>query len=375
MPVTRGVRSVTPAQKRQKRDVDYVFYELTRSICPECRRVVDAHILLRNNKVYMRKRCPEHGEVEALVYGDAKAYMTASRFNKPGTIPLEFTTNLNRGCPHDCGLCPDHQQHACLGIIEVNSACNMDCPLCFANAGAGFTLTLAEVEGILDDFVRTEGHPEVVQFSGGEPSIHPQIIPMLRAAKDRTIRHVMLNTNGKRIAHDDRFIAELAEIRPSIYFQFDGFSERTYEIMRAEPGILPEKLRALDRLAEIGCPVILVPAIERGVNEHEGGAIVRSGLEVEHVEPHDSALGDLVEMVRQRLDAANLLIALGKLKLRGADLVQAQVLARRALEEVRDGRLGYAIVTAVRPLTPRDAVGTVGGAPGHEPSPPLPMKR
>lgn len=100
-----------------------------------------------------------------------------------------------------------------------------------------------------------------------------------------------------------------------------------------------------------------------------------AGLEVEHVEPHDSALGDLVEAVRQRLDAANLLIALGKLKLRGADLVQAQVLARRALEEVRDGRLGYAIVTAVRPLTPRDAVGTVGGAPGHEPSPPLPMKR
>jgi hypothetical protein len=262
-----------------KRDSDYVFYELTRSICPECRRVVDAQILLRDNRVVMRKRCPEHGRFESLVYGDAHAYTSAARFNKPGTVPLEFSTEVAQGCPHDCGLCPDHQQHVCLGIIEVNSACNMDCPLCFANAGAGFTLTLEEVEEILDRLVATEGSPEVVQFSGGEPSIHPQIVPMLKAAKRRNIRHVMLNTNGKRIAADDAFLAELAEVRPSIYFQFDGFDARTYELLRAEPDILPTKLCALDRLASIGCGVVLVPAVERGVNDHEVGAIVRFALE------------------------------------------------------------------------------------------------
>jgi len=64
---------------------------------------------------------------------------------------------------------PDHQQHACLGIIEVNSACNMNCPLCFAGASPGFILSMQEVEAVLGDFVRTEGNPEVVQFSGGEP--------------------------------------------------------------------------------------------------------------------------------------------------------------------------------------------------------------
>jgi 7,8-dihydro-6-hydroxymethylpterin dimethyltransferase len=264
---------VTPAG-RVKRDADYVFFELTRSICPECRRVIDAHVLPRDGKGYMRKRCPEHGQFEGLVYGDAEAYTRNARFNKPGTIPHEFTHEVRDGCPHDCGLCPDHQQHVCLGIIEVNSACNMDCPLCFANAGAGFNLTLQEVEEILDDLVRTEGNPEVVQFSGGEPSIHPQIIEMLWAAKRRGIRHVMLNTNGKRIANDDRFVEQLAEIKPSIYFQFDGFDERTYEIIRAEPQILEEKLRALDRLAGTGCKVMLVPAVERGVNEHEVGRIV-----------------------------------------------------------------------------------------------------
>ncbi|MFI5274491.1 MAG: radical SAM protein [Ktedonobacterales bacterium] len=263
---------------RVKHDVDYVFYELTRSICPDCRRVIDAKILLRDNKVYMRKRCPEHGEFESLIYGDAALYTSSAKFNKPGTVPLEFSTDVRLGCPYDCGLCPDHQQHTCLGIIEVNSACNMNCPLCFANAGAGFNLTLAEVEGILDHLIATEGNPEVVQFSGGEPSIHPKIIEMMRAAKQRNIRYVMLNTNGKRIADDDTFLAELAEIRPSIYFQFDGFERETYRIIRGEPDILEQKLRALDRLAAIGLDVVLVPAVERDVNLHEVGAIVKFAI-------------------------------------------------------------------------------------------------
>ncbi len=262
-----------------KRDADYVFFELTRSICPTCRRSIDAQILLRLGKVYMRKRCPEHGQFEALVYSDADAYVRNARYNKPGTIPLAFSSEVQQGCPFDCGLCPEHQQHVCLGIIEVNSACNMDCPLCFANAGPGFNLTLEEVEEILDHLVETEGNPQVVQFSGGEPSIHPQIVPMLRTAKERGIDHVMLNTNGKRIARDDRFLADLAQVRPSIYFQFDGFEERTYELLRAEPGILPEKLKALDRLAEIDLGVVLVAAVERGTNEHEVGRLVRFAIE------------------------------------------------------------------------------------------------
>ena len=260
-------------------DSDYVFHELTRSICPNCRRVIDAKILLRDNKVFMSKRCPQCGPFLSLVYGDANAYVSFARYNKPGTIPLAHGAKIERGCPHDCGLCPDHEQHACLGIIEVNSACDMDCPLCFADAGPGFSLTLEEVEDMLDDYVRTEGRPEVVQFSGGEPTIHPQIIDFIRAAKIRDIRFVMLNTNGKRIARDDQFLEQLNEVRPAFYFQFDGFERETYRIIRGEPDILEEKLRALDRLAQIGLNVTIVPAIERGVNEHEIGKIVEFAIE------------------------------------------------------------------------------------------------
>ncbi len=105
-----------------KQDANYVFYELTRSICPVCRQVIDAKILLRDNKVYMHKRCPDHGFFEALVYADAQAYTNSTKFNKPGTIPLHFNTDIVNGCPHDCGLCPDHEKNACESINENNSA-------------------------------------------------------------------------------------------------------------------------------------------------------------------------------------------------------------------------------------------------------------
>ena len=150
----------------------------------------------------------------------------------------------------------------------------MDCPLCFSTAGPGFSLTLEEVEAMLDDFVRTEGVPEVVQFSGGEPTIHPQIIDFVKAAKARGIRFVMINTNGKRIARDDTFVEQLAEVQPAFYFQFDGFERRTSLTLRGEADIVEQRIRALDRLAAAGLHVTLVPAIERGVNEHELGRIV-----------------------------------------------------------------------------------------------------
>jgi len=270
--------AVSDPGERHRVDSDYVFHELTRSICPACRQVIDAKILVRDNKVYMSKRCPQCGPFISLVYGDAEAYVSFARYNKPGMIPLAHGTAVKHGCPHDCGLCPDHEQHACLGIIEVNSACDMDCPLCFADAAPGFSLTLEEVEQMLDDYVRTEGRPEVVQFSGGEPTMHPHIIDFIQAAYARNIRFVMINTNGRRIARDDRFLEQLDKARPSLYFQFDGFERDTYRIIRGEPDILEEKLRALDRLAQIGLDVTIVPAIERGVNEHEIGRIVEFAI-------------------------------------------------------------------------------------------------
>jgi 7,8-dihydro-6-hydroxymethylpterin dimethyltransferase len=263
-----------------KVDRDEVFLEYTKSICPVCKTVIDAEVNVRENRVILRKRCREHGLFEALVYSDAELYLAQQRFNKPGTIPLEFQTEVVDGCPLDCGMCPEHKQHACLGIIEVNTGCNLDCPICFADSGHqpdGYSLTLAQVAFMLDRFVAAEGSPEVVQFSGGEPTIHPEILEFIALAQAKGIRSVMLNTNGIRIARDRRFAERLAELRPHLYLQFDGFALETHLALRGKD-LRADKQRALDRCAELGLTVTLVCAVEQGVNEHELGEVIRFGV-------------------------------------------------------------------------------------------------
>jgi 7,8-dihydro-6-hydroxymethylpterin dimethyltransferase len=263
-------------------DRDEVFVEFTRSICPLCKRVIDAEVNVRDNRVLLRKRCPDHGEFEALVYSDAELYMAQQRFNKPGTLPLALQTEVHDGCPLDCGICPQHKQHACLGIIEVNSGCNLDCPVCFADSGThqpdGFALTREQVAHMLDVFVQAEGTPEVIQFSGGEPTIHPDILEFVAMARERGIRIVMVNTNGIRLARDRAFTRELARLGAHVYLQFDGLDERTHLAIRGRD-LRRVKRRALEHCAREGVGVTLVAAIEKGVNEHEIGAIVRTGVE------------------------------------------------------------------------------------------------
>ena len=149
----------------------------------------------------------------------------------------------------------------------MNTGCNLACPTCFANAGPGYNLTLEQVGFMLDQFVRTEWDPEVVQFSGGQPTLHPQLFQMIRMAQDKGIRHVMINTNGRRIGCDPAWAEQLGKLKPMVYLQFDGLEEETYVKLRGEL-LLEEKLAALDRLAELDLNTILVAAGERGVNEH-----------------------------------------------------------------------------------------------------------
>jgi uncharacterized radical SAM superfamily Fe-S cluster-containing enzyme len=273
-------RESLPAPSRDRVDRDEVFLEYTKSVCPVCKAVVDAEVNARDNKVYLRKTCTVHGRFEALVYSDAELYLSYSRFNKPGTLSLATQTEVKDGCPLDCGLCPEHKQHACAGIIEVNSGCNLDCPICFAESGHqphGFSLTHAQVEAALDAFVAAEGQPELVMFSGGEPSIHPHIVEFLAMAKTKGVQNVVLNTNGLRLAHDRRFVEDLARLSVRIYLQFDGLSEATHLAIRGRD-LRRAKQSALDRCTEMGVIVVLVAAVEAGLNDTELGDIVRFGL-------------------------------------------------------------------------------------------------
>ncbi len=263
---------------------DHIFQGVTRSICPECRELVDAQELIRDNAVYLRKFCARHGWFESLVSSDADWYLNSLKYNKPGAVPNSFATDVERGCPHDCGLCPEHQQHTCVSLIEITTRCNLSCRICFADAGPGYDLSLEQVESMLDRLVETEDDPEIIQISGGEPTIHPQIFAIIEAVVKRGIKNVLLNTNGLRLARDTDFVHRLAQYKPLIYLQFDGLTDRSYQELRGCK-LIDIKRQALDNLAEAGLYAILVPTVVKGVNDNEIGDILSFGLE------HPAVLG------------------------------------------------------------------------------------
>jgi hypothetical protein len=242
---------------------------------------VPAKILIDGNDVYYQKRCHEHGVQTTLVSTDARYFKQTRDYLKPGDKPLRFQSRTHFGCPYDCGLCPDHEQHSCLAIVEINEACNLTCPVCFADSSPHRPVhrPLPEIERMLDALVASEGEPDLVQISGGEPTIHPQILDVIRLAKSKPIRHLMLNTNGVRIANDRAFVSELAKLAPGfeIYLQFDSLRKSALENIRGAD-LRHVRERALANLEEAGLSTTLVCVVKKGVNDVEVGDIVRHAL-------------------------------------------------------------------------------------------------
>lgn len=259
---------------------DYTFLGTTQSLCPECLAVVPAKIVERGGRVYFRKRCPQHGPREDFVCSDVR-WFDRNEYQTAGRLPPVMGVEPDRGCPYDCGLCTEHEQHTCLGLLEITSSCNLECPMCFASSGPGGKhLTLEECRRAIDHLVVAEGEPEVLQLSGGEPTIHPQFLDVLEYACRQPIDLVMINTNGLRLARDDRFLADVAEWRhrAEVYLQFDGFDDTVYDHLRGE-SLVETKLRTVERLGEAGIHTILVCTVQAGVNEHEIPRIVQYGMQ------------------------------------------------------------------------------------------------
>ena len=132
---------------------------------------------------------------------------------------------------------------------------------------------------MLDTVVMAEGEPDLVQLSGGEPTIQPDFWAIVDAAMARPIRHVMVNTNGVRIAQEDGFAERLAAVGPGfeVYLQFDSLSDDALMQIR---GAKLSRIRqaALEKLEAAGVSTALVCAVRKGVNDDEVADIVRHAL-------------------------------------------------------------------------------------------------
>ena len=255
----------------------YIFYAQTQSLCEVCLEVVPTKILFQHGNVYYQKRCKNHGVQKTLVSTDIEYFKRCKDYLKPGDMPNKFQTEIDKGCPHDCGLCPDHEQHSCLALFEIIDECNMHCPVCFANSapGMGNARSMEDIEIMLQTLIESELEPDLVQISGGEPTLHPELLTILRRLKDSPVRHLMLNTNGIRIAKDLDLVKSLADLQPGfeVYLQFDSFKKTALKNIRGQD-MRNIRIQALENLEKYNISTTLVCAIRKGMNDDEVGEII-----------------------------------------------------------------------------------------------------
>jgi uncharacterized radical SAM superfamily Fe-S cluster-containing enzyme len=255
----------------------YVFYGQTQSLCEICLAVVPAKIILQDDCVYYMKRCADHGQQKTLISTDIDYYLRCKQYLKPGDMPHKFQTRIERGCPHDCGLCPDHEQHSCLAIFDIIDECNMRCPICYADSAPkrGNAKSMAEIDAMLQTLLESELEPDLVQLSGGEPTLHPEILEIIAKLADSPVRHLMLNTNGIRIAREPEFVAALARHRTGfeVYLQFDSLQKQALVDIRGIDA-RATRLKALEHLEQHNISTTLVCTVKRGVNDGEISEII-----------------------------------------------------------------------------------------------------
>lgn len=251
----------------------------TISICPDCLKNIPADVVQDNGKVFIIKKCEEHGEFKDIYYSDYKCY---SRFMEYDSLVKE---NINssesmKNCPKSCGICENHKSSTVLANLEITNGCNYKCPVCFANSNVtkySYNPTFEKISEMMDVLRTQNPRAEVIQLSGGEPTIRKDFFDIVKLARKKGFIQVQVATNGKILAEDPEFGSKLANADiDTIYLQFDGVTPEPYLVVRGF-NALPQKLKAIENMRKAGKRphIVLVPTIIKGINDHQIGDIIR----------------------------------------------------------------------------------------------------
>jgi 7,8-dihydro-6-hydroxymethylpterin dimethyltransferase len=277
----------------------YTIQEYTRTVCPLCAAekplradedgtFVDGMLVSHDDSMWIRRFCPKHGESESLYEEDANIWRARAGWSTPTLAITPDRADNYAGFPdgYRLGLPASHGQHTCILLLNVTEHCNYACPTCYASAlapGTPKTDDLPTIDQLLhtvDTVIEREnGKLGVCMLSGGEPTLRKDLEEIIEAILERNVTRILLNTNGRRISKDDRFLSFLRKHRDKveIYLQFDGFKESTHLALRGED-LREEKERTLERLQSAGVFHTLVMTVCKGVNDDEVGAVVKHGL-------------------------------------------------------------------------------------------------
>jgi len=254
------------------------------TLCPNCSAIILGRYFVEDGAVYIEKTCPEHGYFRDCVNSDVLLYSKAAWWTYQEQPGQEFPHVLGgENCPSDCGLCNQHLSGSVLAQIDLTNRCNMNCPICFANSGAVGYVCEPDYDQVVRQLQALRDLRPVpctsIQFTGGEPTIHPDFLRIVETARKMGFSHIQIATNGLTMS-DPGFVQNCAEVGlHTLYLQFDGVGEQAYKETRNFPGIWEKKLAAIENVRASGMKICLVPTILKGVNDEQVGEVFRFAVD------------------------------------------------------------------------------------------------
>lgn len=280
---------------------DHLIEAYTRTLCPACFAdgarasseaglFKDGMLVSRDGRIWLRRFCETHGATESLYEEDAEIWRARAGWSTPTLSMVPDRAGNYRPFPEGYrdGLPGSHGQHTCILLLNLTDRCNYNCASCYAAALAPGAPKPRHERPTVEEALHTVrtvlsregGRLGVVMLSGGEPTLRDDLPEIMEQILAFNVTRILLNTNGRRIARDDRFLAFLQQHRRrvEVYLQFDGLRDTTYQALRAED-VAAEKRLALQRLNGAGVFTTLVMSVRRGTNEDEVGDVLRLGLD------------------------------------------------------------------------------------------------
>jgi len=265
----------------------------TKSLCPDCGKIIEADIVAKDGKVLIEKTCPEHGFYSDVYWSDVNMYLRPEKYAYNGIGLHNAMDRTITDGDDTINMVIDGQRFdllSCTAIanVDLTNRCNMNCPICFANAndqGYVYEPSFEEVHEMLVTLRSTTPIKNTaVQFAGGEPTIHPRFVDIIADAKALKFAQVQVATNGLEFRKYEKLKAAKMAGLNTIYLSFDGVSDDIY-LQARDRKMFETKLKVIEncrKLVEEGLKspsIVLVPTVVKGLNDHQIGDMIKFAFE------------------------------------------------------------------------------------------------
>jgi uncharacterized radical SAM superfamily Fe-S cluster-containing enzyme len=246
----------------------------TTTYCPTCRTSEPAQIFSRSGSVFMKRICPAGNIAPVKIAADESWYM--ERFIRSFRADRCTSTNAaQKGCPFDCGPCANHRNRLRLPVFSITNDCDLDCPICFTynRPDLKYYKSIDEVKAIVDHLLEESETLDVINLTGGEPTLHPDFFSIIKYLRSCPINRITVNTNGLTVAHNESFAEKLSESGAQMVLSLNSFDPQKNKMIHGRD-ISQEKKQALSYFEKYNVPVTLLCVAIKNFNEDDISAII-----------------------------------------------------------------------------------------------------